>query len=856
MKKTKLLVGAITLLFAAPIPTHAQEAVTIIGNLINSYSYGYDPSGSESGAGWHQTSVGNGATIGEDGTATSTGAANIGLMSIKTSPVTTEKVDRWSKVDATSYKEETQVINDFDWHIRDHVLYSNAGGVYVGGNTFYSFFMTEANSGEVSDSEYGSESYIVKVRKYTWDGVDANGMYTNVKRKDVCTMTTQALDLAYDPLNDIIYGVFYDGSTYKIGTLDINETAKKATVSYISKEGFLWGAPQCIAVNSKGELYAIDASGSIYRVDKTDGTLTTIGNVGFKSQQMRMSATIDLRTDKLYWIGFINDGMNSYDTSGTNTTLQPSLGGRDTGLYEIDTNTGEATLIGELYQQISANYDIETGKIVYHGYRGLQMTGIYVDGSFTRKEIDQRIIMRSYPAQLTAGEQGTVKVNVKNIGNTKVLAKNYVVNLYVNDQLVATIDRDSEPDPVNNLEVNDSQELTFTFTAPATGTVARIYAEVVNEGDEESRNNKTEIAEVILLSGKTLPCVVLSGVEETSGGLTISWEDPKGHILDGAEDYAAFTYDGLNNWTMVDGDKGYTQKANNSFSTIDYPNWNTPKAFIVMDPVKAGFGRQSESDGKRFAPHSGNQYFAGFWTATPELGEIDNDDYMVSPELSGEAQTISFWAKGYIGTVATDYETNMRFNETMEVLYTTDADNLDPTTYTVAKETFKVNEEAWEQYKVDLPAGAKHFALHRNSLKREITSTELGDVEVPGTGSFVMMIDDIEFQGIAQTVTGYKIYRNGVLVKTVDADVLSYKDNRARATDTYTVTALYADGESIPSNPVSINILNSIQEIVASGLNSGVTQIYDLNGQCIQHISRPGIYIIRQGHTTRKVVVK
>ncbi len=854
MKFKNLFAGALASMLA--LPGTAQEPVTIIGNLINSYSYGYDPSGSQSGTGWFQTSVGNGATIGEDGTGTSTGPANIGLMSIKTSPVTSAQISRWSKTNAAEYTETTTAIDDFNWHIRDHVLYSNAGGVYVGGNTYYSFFMTESDAGAVNDNEYGSESYIVKVRKYTWEGAGADGLYTSVKRQDVGTMSTQPIDLTYDPLNDIIYGIFYDGNTYKVGTLDINETAKKFTISYISKEGQQYGALQCIAVNSKGELFAVDASGGIYRVSKTDGAMTTIGNLGFKSQQMRTSATIDLRTDKMYWIGFINDGKNSYDTSGTNTTLSPAQGGRDTGLYEIDTNTGTVKLVGELYQPINVvSVDQATGKIIYGGYRGLQMTGIYVEGSFTRKDTDQRILMRSYPAQLTAGQEGQVTVNVKNIGTSKVLAKNYVVNLYVNDQLVATIDRDSEPNPVDNLEVNESQDLTFTFTAPVTGSAIKVYAEVVNEGDQESRNNKTEVADIVLLSGKMLPTVVLTGVKQ-GNGLTITWTDPKGHILDGAEEYAAFTYSGLNSWTMVDGDKGYTQKANNSFSTIDYPNWNTPKAFIVMNPEKAGFGRQSEADGLRFAPHSGSQYFAGWWTAKPDEGEIDNDDYMVSPELSGEAQTISFWAKGYKGTVGTGYETEMRFNETMEVLYTTDASNLDPTTYQVAKETFTVNEDAWEQYKVELPAGAKHFALHRNSKKRETIDQEGSIVEVPGTGSFVMMIDDIEFYGQAQTVTGYNIYRNGALVKTVASTELSYTDSRARETDVYTITALYGSDESRASNPISINILTDIREVNSSVVTGEETIYYNLRGQRVQHISRPGLYIIQQGGKTRKVVVK
>ena len=853
MNMKTIFAGALAALLGMPTMANAQTEVpvTIIGSLINSYSYGKDPTTGSSEVGWHQTAVGGGAWIDNDGVAHATGAPNIGLMAINKDNVSTAKVDHWSIVDGASITSDTKVIDDFDWLIRDHMLYSLPSGVYVGGNTYYSFYMREVDAASNIDSEYGSEEYEVVVRKYTWDIEEGTGKYINAKRQEVGKMRTQPIDLTYDPFNDVVYGIFYDGNTYKIGTLDM-ETLK---VTNISREGLLYGAPKCIAVNSQGELYAIDASGNVYSVSKQDGRLTTIGNVGFKSQDQYMSATFDLRTDKLYWIGFINNGKNTYATDGTNTTLAPSLGGHDTGLFEVDTNTGAATLIGELYQPVGAEMD-EKGKLVYHGYRGLQITGIYVDGCFTRKNIDQRIMLKSYPSQMKIGDTKSVTVSVKNIGLEKVLAKNYVVKFYADNELIATIDRDSEPNPVDNLEQGQSQTLTFQVTANKAGNMT-IYAEVVNEADEEQRNNKTEIATIIVLSDIVLPTASLEG-QYRNGTVKLTWAAPNGHFVEGAEQYAAFTYDGLGAWTMVDGDKAFTQKPNNLFSTVDYPNWNTPKAFIVMDPIKAGLGPDLNAFGDKFLPYNGNQYFAGLYSAVKDSEtsghEVDNDDYMVSPILSGNAQTISFWARGYRGTEATGYETDAAFNETMVVLYTLDAANLDPTTYTVAKEEFTVNDKAWEKYSAELPEGAKHFALHRTSKATQYVESDGSQYKVAGTGSFIMMIDDIKFQVEPKTVLGYNVYKNGEKIETLAANATVYGPVNADMNDLFYITAIYEEGESLPSNRYGYDFVTAIDTPQTSNLKSQI--IYDLNGRAVKGQLRPGIYVKQVNGKAYKMIIR
>lgn len=834
----KLFVAAAAGLMALPQTAVAQTSpeypLFFGGNLINWYYYGKDIH--DGTTGWNQQPVGLG---------TPENPCNYGLIELGWNP------------DGQALQSGTKKLWVNDFPIRNHVMYGNAASLWTG-DAFYTFFMGEQGWEDNLDGEVGSETYNVTVRKWTWT-VDGDGNYTNLANQTVGTMNVQPVDLTYDPLYDRVYGIFVstssDNTSYKIGMLDL-ETLK---VTYLSKESLGFGAPRCIAINSKGELYAIDASGNVYSVSKTDGRLTTIGNVGFASQSRAMSATFDFRTDKLYWLGFVNNGKISGATDGTNNTLSVADGGRDTGLFEVSTETGVATLLSKTdFTDVVITYD-NAGNVTganTNKYGKMQITGLFVEGSFTRKAIDQTCEIVDAPVQLKVGQQSTVKVRVRNIGQQRVLAKDYVVNLYVGDHLVATIDRDDDTDPVNTLDAGSSQTLTVSFTAPAKAGRMDIQAEVVNASDEELRNNKSDASELVVLPEQQLPTVVLEGAAGVRG-ISLSWSDPNGHFSEGAEDYAAFTYSGLGGWTLVDADKGYTGKPGDMFDAVNYPNSSTPKAFIVFNPEEAGVYQTGSAD--KFRPHSGSQYFAAFYAverdnSTQGYHEIDNSDYMVSPLLNGEAQTVSFWAKGYRGMEGTGYATEMAFNETVEVLYTTDADNLDPATYEVAKAEFTVSDTEWTKYTADLPEGARHFALHRTSKAREYVDQEGSMVEIPGTGSYVLMVDDIEFKGQAQTVTGYRVYKNGTLFKELDATATSMVDASASGNSTYTVTAVYGDKESAVSNAMSLDIIAGIDLVTVGG--ETVTSVYDLRGRRVSGQLRPGVYVVRQGNTSRKVVIK
>ena len=800
----KLMVGLAAMLLSAPSVAQSDESVILNGGIIRWYAYGVDPTQPDRGQGWFQMGPGLG---------TPERPYNYGIGSPLVDPQATDG----------------RPVRMLEFPLANHLCFANAGGVYTG-DAFYCFYQHEVGWEDNMDGEMGSESWEILVRKFNLE----TGTYTVVGRSRY-----QPTDLCYDPLYDRVYGIFYissgDETGYKLCTIDM----QTLDITPISRTAMAIGAEmRCLAINSKGELYGIDASGNVARISSEDGAITYIGNVGFRTQRDMMSATFDLRTDKLYWVGFCNNGKVEGATgAGTNETLSVAEGGKDTGVYIIDTETGNATLVGKTnFVDVSYTYD-DNGTITgatTAQYGKLQMTGLYVVDSFTKKNVDQKIELVSAPSQLVVGQQTEFVVNVKNIGLSSIGEDDWKVVFYINDTEVGSKSgRDLEP--------GESRQVKLAYTAPDRAGQLRLRAEVVNANDEESRNNATELKTIVVLNSRLLPSVELAAIQQ-GNGLTLQWADPNGHIVDGAEDYVPFTYDALASWTTYDGDKGYTQRPSSYNLAVDYANWNTPKAYIVFNPEEAGLYLTGSA--KQFEPFAGKQYFASFFTAITDDSEagghaIDRDDWLISPRLAGTAQTISFAAKGYKGSVSAGYETEANYTERILVCYS-DADDNAVEHFQAVGDTIEVNAEEWQVYEVGLPDGANYFAIRCVSRADE---------------GFVMMLDNITFRGEPLTVTGYRVYKNGELLTTLTADKTSYTLRSAAESDIFNVTAVYDEGESPYSNDMSIAALLGIDSTPVVETRSA-DGLYNLKGQPVSRLSQPGLYIVRQGNQVRKIIVK
>lgn len=140
-------------------------------------------------------------------------------------------------------------------------------------------------------------------------------------------LTTISTDMTWNPVDGEIYGAFYNTSKngYVFGTLDL-ETGEVDNVCDITLKddndypaGFV-----VIAANSVGEVYGISQMGDLYKFDIENGSYDLIGATGFKPAYQQ-SGCFDFTTKQLYWAACDEDF---------------------SGIYQVDTNTGAATLLG------------------------------------------------------------------------------------------------------------------------------------------------------------------------------------------------------------------------------------------------------------------------------------------------------------------------------------------------------------------------------------------------------------------------------------------------------------------------------------------------------------------------------
>ena len=130
------------------------------------------------------------------------------------------------------------------------------------------------------------------------------------------TITAPALDLTYDATEGVVYGCFSDGNAM-LGTLDL------ATGGY-NPIGMMRIPPVAMMSAPDGSLYCIGMDGTLFAVNKSDASMTTIGSTGmwpFSAQ----SATIDPKTGRCYW-ATVEDDLSS-------------------SLYEVNLSNGSVTLI-------------------------------------------------------------------------------------------------------------------------------------------------------------------------------------------------------------------------------------------------------------------------------------------------------------------------------------------------------------------------------------------------------------------------------------------------------------------------------------------------------------------------------
>lgn len=280
------------------------------------------------------------------------------------------KVDQgiWNlTVDADTVNAEVALDNN--------LMYGNSGAVYVN-DTLVTVYSRESDE-DATKMEF-------KVR--WWEASTAKLLREETFQKDA---NLESRGMSYNPVDGKVYGLFYftdvalpvpeseldpediqEGYTtdagYALATIDLNTMALSQITPGIYYDNFV-----TLACSPEGRIFSMTASGNLVEFDRTTGMILTktekneegelvevnkFDHSGVQSQFKRQAACFDAQTGKMYWNGFVNNGMgyNDYGSYGPLPDRYWKTNGKyDTALYEVDTETGKATRISGIQNRLS-----------------------------------------------------------------------------------------------------------------------------------------------------------------------------------------------------------------------------------------------------------------------------------------------------------------------------------------------------------------------------------------------------------------------------------------------------------------------------------------------------------------------
>lgn len=432
------------------------------------------------------------------------------------------------------------------------------------------------------------------------------------------------------------------------------------------------------------------------------------------------------------------------------------------------------------------------------------------------------------PKTVQAGNTANVLVTVKNQGEN--IAKDYTVKVTADDQVLYN---EKIAEALSSFAVKEIAVdfATTIFDDPADVTLT---AEVEYDVDLDLDDNIAETVITVKQSTAAVPENVTG--EKTANGVKLSWNAPSSSVEEVTEDFEnqevfpAWDLGGITRenhtgafgaWTLYDGNGIGVY----GFESFEFPNAYQPQAWQVANPAEL-----SADFAASYAPASGDQFLWSFCPADEVDGQAvypAADHWLISPELPGIAQTISFLYR-----VITD----QYGAETFEVLYST-TDNNPASFQKVADKA--VTDVEWTECSVELPAGAKYFAI-RHTAK---------DI-------FGLLIDDVTYTRGGGSIASYNVWVDGELAESTTATSIELEG--ASTSSVFAVSAVYANGAE--SRPV-VFVFNEADKMLTgikaiTGNNSPV-DIYTLDGKLVRSQATDlnglkGAYIIEG----QKVILK
>lgn len=414
------------------------------------------------------------------------------------------------------------------------------------------------------------------------------------------------------------------------------------------------------------------------------------------------------------------------------------------------------------------------------------------------------------PATVKRGEAFDLRLKVINNGKTAVEGGDYSVQLFKNDaaEPVATLPGVDLVSLASNSFVF-SQTLTFDDAASNT-----FFAKVLYAADQNQADNTSVTVTVDRFSNAKEAPSALTVEKEGDDSARLNWihdlySGPDSEIVtEDFEGYDSFANNGVGEWTFVDAD----QAEIGGFQDVLIPGIEREslQSFFVFDASHPNF-----STNETFAPHSGDKFLAAMYAV---FGD-DCDDWLISPELSGNAQTVSFYAKSYSSS----------YPETIEVYYTTEYRKA-TASFTNLVQTFSDLPEQWTKYTFEVPEGAMFFAI------RSV-----------GSYNYMLMLDDITYERRIDKPTGFHVYRDEEKLNDAPVAALSFTDMQVPDSFvSYRVTAYYPDGtESEPSNAATLTSsgIGDVASELSVTAGKGIITVEGAEGRDVSVLNPAGITV-------------
>lgn len=259
---------------------------------------------------------------------------------------------------------------------------------------------TSPITGTLVENEY----LTISRNLYSYGGIESITMRTyDIQTWNITSEINLQANWQYLPLI-----VTYDNTDQRIYALSYNDDWSKHTLavldplsgqlSTIATLGTVGEMPNIYTMSAtdKGFIYAICSDGNLYKIDKTTGSMTSIGNTGFTPQSLQ-STIYDYQTGVLYWTASLSTG--------------------ESKLCTVDMTTGEATVISDF-----DNFEEFVGLFILNNSNDDTPEQFSATVEFDTPGSLQGTIKYIAPSKTVSGKEITEKINITiKVDNTEIM---------------------------------------------------------------------------------------------------------------------------------------------------------------------------------------------------------------------------------------------------------------------------------------------------------------------------------------------------------------------------------------------------------------------------------------------------